>query len=679
MKTTVYNKNNDKIDIEITDYDGEFEVVSCQIQTNDISQEIFTGILGTELKLNILTADNNLYTGSLIGKEINITLNTWNKLHYTIISNVASMPANFVQEEIEICAVDDLTMLKNKRYEKKSYLTLKEILSDILGNYTILDGWGGTEELLTLIFNTATLYTDEGHTPPTQYEVIEALLKYVNRSLLYDYTWGKGYILFNPNTFKKERTVTKGVRVTKGGTTQNVDEIILVNYINHTTIAQADRNVTLLDPWQSAQVTSSFEDIKTQVVKGQYKEKEDVGVKTIGGKKVKYSAYFGDAGGNNYAPSIGNIENLTIKNIESAVANGEYGGCLVNLATAELTENDAEGTRTGDEYIMLYGCKNTPKKDDAVYLSALTPLYEYILNTDVLTTGVVVAIIQDTVIYSDQPFPFESGQFKCSNPNIVFQYAYNTDVYNDNYVLSARVDFPNNSETQYKGQSLTTINETTWASRLKNKGVSFYLEQKDKGNIPLNTLRFRLFPNLWTKIHLDEFSTTKTKNTARPSQYEFHKIKVSIESLGNKEEDLFETDSVIKAINDYSHGITINGNQLEEKPKFVTSEGVKNYTNNVFQYIGELDENKVPFIMAAGAMDDDEKYYNRALCTSEERFVADINAHYFRNLFSEKVTLKGIKPFFCIYKDSLFNKKMMLTSATINITEGATTVSLQEI
>ena len=678
MKTTVYNKNNDKIDIEITDYDGEFEVVSCQIQTNDISPEIFTGILGTELKLNILTADNNLYTGSLIGKEINITLNTSDKLHYTIISNVASMPANLIQEEIELCAVDDLTMLKNKRYEKKSYLTLKEILIDILGNYIILAGWGGTEGLLKLIFNTATLYTDEGNTPPTQYEVIEALMKYINRSLLYDSSKST-YILFNPNVLKKKRTLTKGVKVSKNGTTQSVDEIIPVNYINYATVAQSDKTVTLLDPWQSAQVTSSFDEIKTQVVKGQYRESEDVGVKTIGGNKVKYSAYFGDAGGNHYAPSVGSLDNLTIAKIEEAVKNGEYGGCLVNLATSEIKENDAEGTRTGDEYIMLYGCKNTPTKNDAVYLSALTPLYEYVINTNVLTTGVVVAIIQDTVIYSDYPFPFESGKFECNNPNVIFQYAYNTDAYNDNYVISARLDFPNNSETQYKGQSITTINNITWASRLKNKGVHFCLEQKDKGNIPLNTLRFRLFPNLWSKIYHDEWSTTKTRNTARPSQYEFHKLKISIESLGNVEEDLFETDSVIKAINDYSHGITINGNQLEEKPKFVTSEGVKNYTNNVFQYIGELNENKVPFIMSAGAMDDDEKYYNRALCTSEERFVADIDSHYFRNLFSEKVTLRGIKPFFSIYKESFFDKKMLLTSATINITEGTTTVSLQEI
>lgn len=677
MKTTVYNKNNDKIDIEITDYDGDFEVVSCQIQSNDISQEIFTGILGTELKLNIISADNNLYTGSLIGKEINITINNREKLHYTIITNVASMPANFLQEEIEICAVDDLTMLKNKRYEKKSYLTLKEILSDILSTYyIILDGWGGTETLLNLIFNTATLYTDEGHTPPTHYEVIEALMKYVNRALMYDSSKGV-YILFNPNALKKEKTVAKGVKVSKNGNTQTVNEIIPVNYITHTTVAQSDKTVTLLDPWESAQVTSSFDEIKTQVVKGQYKETEDVGVKTIGGKVVKYSAYFGDAGGNQYAPLIGSLDNLTIENIETAVANGEYGGCLVNLATAEIKENDAEGTRTGDEYIMMYGCLNTPKKDEAVFLSALTPLYEYVINTDVLTTGVVVAIIQDTVIYSDHPFPFESGKFKCSNPNIIFQYAYNTDVYNDNYVLSARVDFPNNSDTQYKGQSLTTVNDTTWASRLKNKGVHFYLEQKDKGNIPLNTLRLKLYPNLWSKIYHDESSTTKTKNTARPSQYEFHKLKVSIESLGNVEGDLFETDSVIKAINDYSHGITINGNQLEEKPKFVTSEGVKNYTNNVFMHIGEIDE--TPFIMCAGGMVDDENYYNRELCTSEERFVADIDAHYFRNLFSEKVTLKGIKPFFSIYKDSFFDKKMMLTSATINITEGTTTVSLQEI
>lgn len=676
MKTTIYNKNNDKIEIEITDYEGEFEVISCQIQTNDISQEIFTGILGTELKLNILTADNNLYTGSLIGKKINITLNTSNKLHYTIISNVASMPANFLHEEIEICAVDDLTMLKNKRYEKKSYLTLKEILIDILGNYIILGGWGGTEGLLNLIFNTATLYTDEGNTPPTQYEVIEALLKYINRSLLYDSS-KITYILFNPNVLKKEKTVTKGIKVSKNGDTQSVNEIIQVNYINYATIAQSDKTVTLLDPWESAQVTSSFDEIKTQVAKGQYKETDDVGVKTIGNKEVMYSAYFGDAGGNKYAPSIGSLDNLTIKNIETAVANGEYGGCLVNLSTADSKDGKAEGTRAGDEYIMLYGCKNTPAQNNAVYLSALTPLYEYVINTNVLTTGVVVAIIQDTVIYSDQPFPFESGKFTCNNPNVIFQYAYNNDVYNDNYVLSARLDFPNNSETQYKGQSLTTVNEVNWGSRLKSKGVKFYLEQKDKGNIPLNTLRFRLFPNLWSKIYHDEHSTTKTRNTARPSQYEFHKLKVSIESLGNVEEDLFETDSVIKAINDYSHGITINGNQLEEKPKFVTSGGVKSYTNCAYLRIDENAE--VPFIMAAGAMDDDEKYYNRALCTSEERFVADIDAHYFRNLFSEKVTLKGIKPFFSIYKESFFDKKMLLTSATINITEGETTVSLQEI
>lgn len=676
MKTTVYNKNNDKIDIEISNYDGEFEVVSCQIQTNDISQEIFTGILGTELKLNILTADNNLYTGSLIGKSINITLNTSNELHYTIISNVASMPANYIQEEIEICAVDDLTMLKNKRYEKKSYLTLKEILSDILSTYIILDGWGGTETLLNLIFNTATLYTDEGHTPPTQYEVIEALMKYVNRSLMYDSS-KRVYILFNPNVLKKEKTVTKGVKVSKNGNTQTVNEIIPVNYITHTTVAQSDKTVTLLDPWESAQVTSSFDEIKTQVAKGQYKETEDVGVKTIGNKEVMYSAYFGDAGGNHYAPSIGSLDNLTIKNIETAVKNGEYGGCLVNLATADAKDGKAEGTRTGDEYIMLYGCKNTTTQDEAVYLSALTPLYEYVINTNVLTTGVVVAIIQDTVIYSDYPFPFESGKFECNNPNVIFQYAYNTDAYNDNYVISARLDFPNNSETQYKGQSMTTINDITWASRLKNKGVHFYLEQKDKGNIPLNTLRFRLFPNLWSKIYHDEYSTKKTKNTARPSQFEFHKLKISIESLGNVEEDLFETDSVIKAINDYSHGITINGNQLEEKPKFVTSGGVKSYTNCAYLYMGEI--NETPFIQCAGGMVDDEKYYNREICTSEERFVADIDAHYFRNLFSEKVTLRGIKPFFSIYKESFFDKKMMLTSATINITEGTTTVSLQEI
>ena len=117
--------------------------------------------------------------------------------------------------------------------------------------------------------------------------------------------------------------------------------------------------------------------------------------------------------------------------------------------------------------------------------------------------------------------------------------------------------------------------------------------------------------------------------------------------------------------------------RIEEKPKFVTSEGVKNYTNNVFMHIGDIDE--TPFIMCAGGMVDDENYYNRELCTSEERFVADIDAHYFRNLFSEKVTLKGIKPFFSIYKESFFDKKMLLTSATINITEGTTTVSLQEI
>lgn len=676
MKTTVYNKNKDKIDVEISDYDGEFEVVSCQVQTNDISQEIFTGILGTELKINILTTDNNLYTGSLIGKDINITINNTNKLHYTIITNVASLPANFIQEEIEICAVDDLTMLKNKRYEKKSYLTLKEILIDILGNYIILNGWGGTEELLSLIFNTATLYTDEGNTPPTQYEVIEALMKYINRSLLYDSSEST-YILFNPNILKKEKSLTKGVKVSKNGTVQSVDEIIQVNYINYTTVAQSDKTVTLLDPWQSAQVTSSFDEIKTQVVNGQYKETEDVGVKTIGNKEVMYSAYFGDAGGNHYAPSVGSLDNLTIKNIETAVANGEYGGCLVNLATADSKDGKAEGTRTGDEYIMLYGCKNTPTKNDAVYLSALTPLYEYVINTDALTTGSVVAIIQDTVIYSDYPFPFESGKFDCNNPNVIFQYAYNNDVYNDNYVLSARLDFPNNSETQYKGQSLTTVNEVTWGSRLKSKGVKFYLEQKDKGNIPLNTLRFRLFPNLWSKIYHDEWSTTKTRNTARPSQYEFHKIKISIESLGNVEENLFDTDTIVKAINDYSHGITINGNQLEEKPKFVTSGGVKSYTNCAYLYMGEI--NETPFIMCAGAMNDDENYYNRALCTSEERFVADIDAHYFRNLFSEKVTLKGIKPFFSIYKESFFDKKMLLTSATINITEGETTVSLQEI
>lgn len=676
MKTTVYNKNKDKIDIEITDYDGEFEVVSCQIQTNDISQEIFTGILGTELKLNILTADNNLYTGSLIGKNINITLNTSNKLHYTIISNVASMPANFIQEEIEICAVDDLTMLKNKRYEKKSYLTLKEILIDILGNYIILGGWGGTEGLLNLIFNTATLYTDEGHTPPTQYEVIEALMKYINRSLLYDSSKST-YILFNPNVLKKEKTVAKGVKVSKNGTTQSVNEIIPVNYINYATVAQSDKTVTLLDPWESAQVTSSFDEIKTQVAKGQYKETEDVGVKTIGGKKVKYSAYFGDAGGNHYAPSIGNIEKLTINNIEKAVANGEYGGCLVNLATSEIKDNDAEGTRTGDEYIMLYGCKNTTELEAPPldYMYALTPLYEYTLKTDTITDSDTVAVVQDTIIYSDYPFPFESGEFICYNPNIIMQFAYNSEDFNEKYGFDMLVDFNGNAK-QYKGKSLTTVNEVTWASRLKNKGVILKLKLSDKGTIYLNTLRFRMLPNMWSHYG---YGNLRGSITARPSQYEFHKLSVAIEKKRKVEEELFETDTIIKAINDYSHGITINGNQFEEKPKFVTYDGKKAGVNCVYLDCTQSEENAKPNYMAAGGMDDDENYYNRALCTSEERFVADIDAHYFRNLFSEKVTLRGIKPFFSIYKESFFNKKMLLTSATINITEGETTVSLQEI
>lgn len=667
MITTIYNPNNDKIDIEITNYDGEFEIISCQIQSNDIANEIFTGILGTELTLNILSKDDTIYNGSLIGKEINLTINNSDHRHYTIITNVASMPANFIQEEIEISAVDDITMLKNKRYNLKSFNNLQTILSNILGDFIILDGWGGTDQLLKLTFNTSTLWQDEGNTPPTQYEVIEAITKYINRSLFFDYSQGM-YVFFNANKLNAKQNAVKVLDGVQISTTYSVPAI----NINASTIAQADRNVTLSDPWQSAQVTAKFDDLISNDVKPTYKETEDVGTKTIGKKKIKYSAYFGDNGGTTkYAPSIGSLANLTIANIEQAVANGEYGACVVQLATAELSgENDAEGNRSGDEYIMFYGCLNTPSNER-------TPLYEYIVNTDTITTNDTVAVVQDTVIYSDYPFPYESGKFTCYYPNLVMQFAMNDDSFNALNGFDLHLDFPNNNAVQPKGQPLTNVNEVTWNWHLKNKGKIVSLNQGFTK--PLNKLRLRMFPNLWYTYYT---LGIQDNPSARPSQYEFHKIRVNIERRAKVEEELFDTDTIIKAINDGANGITINGYELDEKPKFVTYDGKKAGGNCVY-----LDkslslpnsENVWPDYILAEGMTDDARYYGRTNCTSEERFVADINNHYFRNLFGESITIKGIRPLFGLYKDVYFNKKMVLTNATINITEGTTKITCQEM
>lgn len=667
MITTIYNPNNDKIDIEITNYDGEFEIISCQIQSNDIANEIFTGILGTELTLNILSKDDTIYNGSLIGKEINLTINNSDHRHYTIITNVASMPANFIQEEIEISAVDDITMLKNKRYNLKSFNNLQTILSNILGDFIILDGWGGTDQLLKLTFNTSTLWQDEGNTPPTQYEVIEAITKYINRSLFFDYSQGM-YVFFNANKLNAKQNAVKVLDGVQISTTYSVPAI----NIHASSIAQADRNVTLSDPWQSAQVTAKFDDLISNDVKPTYKETEDVGTKTIGKKKIKYSAYFGDNGGTTkYAPSIGSLANLTIANIEQAVANGEYGACVVQLATAELSgENDAEGNRSGDEYIMFYGCLNTPSNER-------TPLYEYIVNTDTITTNDTVAVVQDTVIYSDYPFPYESGKFTCYYPNLVMQFAMNDDSFNALNGFDLHLDFPNNNAVQPKGQPLTNVNEVTWNWHLKNKGKIVSLNQGFTK--PLNKLRLRMFPNLWYTYYT---LGIQDNPSARPSQYEFHKIRVNIERRAKVEEELFDTDTIIKAINDGANGITINGYELDEKPKFVTYDGKKAGGNCVY-----LDkslslpnsENVWPDYILAEGMTDDARYYGRTNCTSEERFVADINNHYFRNLFGESITIKGIRPLFGLYKDVYFNKKMVLTNATINITEGTTKITCQEM
>lgn len=659
-----YNKENKLVTVTIDGW-SDYQIEGLSITGNDVSDNLFVGIHTSQLSLSVVTSDKSIYTGSLIGKNVTVQIGDEVRV-FVIVTNVGDMAANYASESVRIEAVDRLLMLKNERYEQRGYASIKSILGNILGGFVLCDGWGGVSGLLSMSVNTAVLWTDDNNTAPTKWDVLEAIVQYINRALAYDYGLGV-YVLYSAWLSEDEVDCV----VVDGEDEDKTVYRFRSRVLNADSIASSDRSVTLSDPWQSAMIEAEYNDVEVSHSDVSYDSSTyDDGILQANGKKYKYDAYYGEDEGSYVLPDGKLFSDLSVTNIKGWVDGGLRGGCNINIGSQEISGEDAEGVRRGDDYAMIFGANNVPSNTP---VALLTKVYDCdVMVTDRVNTYIV---LNDSVVYSNLPIADDVGSFTAYRPYVGFLIKLTwadgvvTDVNGipltggflggNPYVgvMLDGADAKKNLGTTYR-----TVTNVTWGDHLQTDGYKIKIAANSllHGNNQLKKVEVSLCPRLW-------YSESLAQDGVVAGKYEFHKFDLAVEVSAQVDSSVFDTNTIYKWENDLSAGVTINGREHDDRPVFVTYDGKKAGNNCV---IAGRDY--------AGAMDDEMRYYGLK-CNSEERAVADLGNQYGRNVFSEVVSVKGLVSPMTKWRDSYFEKNCVPVALDLDIVEATSRVTLMEV
>lgn len=658
-----YTREGKAIDVTIgglTDY----QLQGLELSSNDISDNVFGRSHAYTLRVTIYTNDVSIYAGSLIGSEIVLSSSEVRLLQnrFVIVSNVGSMQANYAQESIVIEAVDYyVSGLQYQRCDLTGYNKLSAILSDLFPGLRVSwhsGGWSEPNRLQNFMFDVSVLKTDNGNTLPTKFDVLEAVLKYINRNL---------YI-----------SIDNGVPVVhlySYADANNVTQLV----INADTIASADRSVTMIDAASRYSVTSKYNDNENEHPTTEYLTKHDYGVTTISKQSVYYSNYYGSDGCViDYPVSIPTVGDFTLAKIVSAVAASESGAVFVSSQSSEGDTYNANGR---EERLMMMGIVGD---SDSHYTYTFEPNF-FFLNKSYYTPDDLKVYLQikHSRRFCEYPLPSQSDkkEYKPNKNYIAFRYLITMHFADDrgDYVMERYQNVGANNNA--KSIAITTGSDVSpWsngriAQNFDNNGVLISLEQ-DSSCVGRQLVRvdIKVYPGLYVSDNGIDW-----QYQTFGCQYCYDTIEGNIVMSANVDSSVFSTDTVYAWRNDVesSLAINVNGRDEGEEVEFVTYAQKKGGNNVVLRYYNNDSGMVGDFTDYVGDEVDSREYYG-GNCKSEERRVADFGSQYGLCRFQEEVTVKGLVGFGEVVRDNLFGKMCRVVSVRQDIIDNVTRIKALE-
>lgn len=664
-----YNKLGERVDVSIDVAISNFEICSLEVYSDDISDNIFDNILTSCCSLSILTDDIDIYKGDLIGHHVTVSIEGVAR-RYTIVTNVADMSANLARETITIEAVDDLTLLKNSRYEVKGMRLVRDVMLDILTEFGITSGFGSTGFGDTMQINLDALWEDEYNTPPTKYDVVKAVCSYAHRQLYFNHDLG--YYIFDnilADTYPLVLTLRHYVGDTReylNGSTLS-SKLKSVVSINQATIAASDRRISLDDPWQSAEINCKFDAAKIIESEVAYDEHEDSGSFRADGKVdyVYYDNYYGENGLTMLYPDIFEYEDprqgtvtvpAVLQNVSIAAIRGTVERKKMGSIWVAETVNDSgwSGGASETENLLVYGAYSTNSSPEAAGIRLKTSIVPYVDDNNVSKTYL---ILRHSVTFTE---------FAASNKSKNIEYSLAAYVYLKHRIVIKRADGTMSENIYYlpcfsdhdgstkkmtTGSSISLFNNITIVDKLEESGYKIPLTGGQ-----ISEIEIYVYPQLYLS---DSSRDTPTRTFSGRCDYEWHHLSASIET-SSIDKDIFETDTVYKWINDDEKAVVCSGNEYSDTPPLVTFDGKQYGINCVYRNNG--------------------KYYGEYNGkVSEEWALENISQQYATATFSEQVTLKGQYWFNHIFHDEFFEERCALCSVTHDIVNGTSSIKVKKI
>jgi len=651
-----------------------YELVNLELQSAS-SNMIFNNIYASELHIKILVEDiRPLYSSSLINKSV--TLSDCPNTTFKIITSTPSMGCNDPWEEVEIVAVDPLALLKNQKFTMTGQNTIVDILNNILGsNWYIQRGWGydGTSTSLTNYIRDTyidcNLWVDKEGKFTTKWEVLDALIHWINRNVIID-IFNNGRILLmsvnsTNNTFAKYSN--------DGWTTTTITRPS--NTIQLSTVASSNRSISVIDAYHSATIECNYTKVESAAsdnpsfVAKYTNDYDSIPPALYNTYETNYrwrdfvnevrNYYSWDENGNRIYSQV-SITDM-INNTDRTDLPQMYAQDL-NIAVVKNAESKEENFRNYKRMIWVAGGNN--KSSRKVYqwdIPLSFVLTTSNIGTNVYKKSVAKLNVSGSFTWSDLPLP----GVELSRPRTI-----------------KITDKIGNTNQYYIPLKMSVMLK-------KLDGSNYFVNERDVNVYVTNdTAEFKAGETYQFSATLYNFdgmdsmyssATVYLYNDNFPSKYTFiQDVDIRVDYAPAEIGDM-GSDTGYAWVNESNN--EVQGDEFSYSTKLSTYD-YKNYGSiNILCNPKNFQLTTSPYYFAAYMLNlyDDKNYNGDNKCVSEYRFLNDVIHQYSTATMCENVDLIGKHWFLDKYTDAYFNKKMTPCGYTINFCDNTTNVDLQEM
>lgn len=566
--------------IRVSDFSGvSYQRTSSNIFVNSKNNKIYYLQNGGYLTLTELddesSPNNRIYIQSLsVNGEIIKKREEFNDdtTTFFIVSNSGNMSMNDPVEYITFDAVDYLTYIKNIPYQTQGYESIYDIIFKCVGTDLYNTGYYINEAFNTLSYklNLDYLKKDEDNTLPSRWDVMKNVLEFLGYNGKLN---SRGeFVLFSP--------------VEVGRVLKIKSDTYLAN-----------RSISILEPSKSYEIINEYKDIENEGVDVSWDNEIEKGTMNIYNKDYRYESYKGTDGGCNRFDNITNeMQNYYpygLSLLEKDANVESRGSMFLHIATGEITDgNDIEGSKKTEDTLLIYGLKKGEidfSTTDIPVLS-LYDLYKKTIYINAIVNNDLFIIINENFRFGEygipvfgdnkkiqQPFKYAMGRWGLKNIKIKLTFSDNTT---HSIFKTIKTTVLTSNDVVY-GNTYKFESNLTWKYNLNKEGYvinigeessSLQGKQLKKVEVGVNPYLYPLYNSY--KHHL--FGTLYFYPWL-PTQYVFSDLSVDLMYKPLVDEDIIDTDTILKWNNDYAQ---YNGEEISVKTPFTIFDN-KKYSNNM--------------------------------------------------------------------------------------------------